>query len=69
MEQVATRVQGKAKVAKLDVDAVPAVAKRFSIRNIPTLIVFRDGKNLQRFVGVTDADKLVSAIQAHLGES
>ena len=66
VEQVATRVQGQAKVAKLDVDSAPDIAQRFAIGNIPTLIVFKDGKSMQKFVGVTDADKLVSAIQAQL---
>jgi thioredoxin 1 len=64
VEKVAAQVQDTAKVAKLDVDAVPAIAQRFNIRSIPTLIIFKDGKNVQQFVGVTDADKLVSAIQS-----
>ncbi len=66
VEQVAAQVQGRAKVAKLDVDAAPDIAQRFSIRSIPTLIVFKNGKSVQQFVGVTDADKLVSAIRAQL---
>jgi len=64
VEEVAAQVQETAKVAKLDVDAVPAIAQRFSIRSIPTLIIFKDGKNVQQFVGVTEADKLVSAIKS-----
>ncbi len=66
VEQVAAQIQGRAKVAKLDVDAAPGIAQRFSIRSIPTLIVFKNGKSVQQFVGVTDADKLVSAIRAQL---
>lgn len=66
VEEVANQVQGRAKVAKLDVDAVPSIAQRFNIQSIPTLIVFKDGKNVKQFVGVTDAEKLVSAIQSQL---
>ena len=66
VEQVAARVQGKAKVAKLDVDAAPKIAQRFGIRSIPTLIVFRNGKPGTPLVGLTGAEKLVSAIEASL---
>ncbi|MBT3291103.1 MAG: thioredoxin, partial [Victivallales bacterium] len=44
VEDVAGQVQGRAKVAKIDVDTAPKVAQRFNIRNIPTLVVFKDGK-------------------------
>jgi thioredoxin 1 len=64
VDKVAAQVQDSAKVAKLDVDAAPAIAQRFNIQSIPTLIIFKDGKNVQQFVGVTDADKLVSAIRS-----
>jgi thioredoxin 1 len=64
VEEVAAQVQDTAKVAKLDVDAVPGIAQRFNIRSIPTLIIFKNGKNMQQFVGVTEASKLVSAIQS-----
>jgi thioredoxin 1 len=63
VEQVAQQIRG-ARVAKLDVDAAPKVAQRFGISSIPTLIVFKDGKPVQQFVGITQAEKLVSAIQA-----
>ena len=66
VEQVARQIGGAAKVAKLDVDAAPNVAQRFGISSIPTLIVFKDGKPVQQFVGITQAEKLVSAVQAAL---
>jgi thioredoxin len=64
VEDVAKKVSGTAKVAKLDVDASPKVAQRFGVTSIPTLIVFKDGKRVQQFVGITPAEKLVAAIQA-----
>jgi thioredoxin 1 len=66
VEQVARQIGAAAKVAKLDVDAAPNVAQKFGISSIPTLIVFKDGKPVQQFVGITEAEKLVSAIQAAL---
>ena len=51
--------QGAAvKVGKVDVDEEPDVAARFGISNIPTLIAFRDGKEIGRSVGVTDMNGL-----------
>jgi len=66
VEQVAQQVAGKAKVARLDVDAAPKVTQRFNIRNIPTLIVFKGGKPEKQFIGVTKAETLVSAITSAL---
>jgi len=55
-------VTGKAKVAKVNVDVAPQVAAKFGIRSIPTLIVFKDGKAVQQFVGVQSESQLVAAI-------
>ena len=42
------------KVGKVDVDEEPDIAQRFNIFSIPTIIVFKDGKEVARTVGVTD---------------
>ena len=62
LEDVAELVQGRARVAKLDVDKAHAISQRYQVNAIPTLILFRDGLEIQRFVGVTSADILVAAI-------
>jgi len=64
VESLAGKFNGKAKIAKLDVDQSRSIAQRFNISSIPTLIVFRDGKPVKQFIGVTEAEKLSSAIQA-----
>ena len=46
------------KVGKVDVDEEPGIAQRFNIFSIPTIIVFRDGKEVARTVGVTDLNGL-----------
>jgi len=63
VEEVAAHVGDKATVAKVNVDDAPKAANRFGIRSIPTLIVFRDGKPVEQFVGVTQRHVLVSAIE------
>ena len=63
VEEVAAHVGDKAKVAKVNVDDAPNASNRFGIRAIPTVIVFRDGEPVKQFVGVTQRDALVSAIE------
>ena len=46
------------KVGKIDVDEEPGIAARFGIANIPTIIAFKDGKEVGRAVGVTDLNGL-----------
>jgi thioredoxin 1 len=62
VEKVAEKVGKKAKVAKVNVDEARLAATELGIHSIPTLIVFKDGKPAQQFVGVTPENKLISAI-------
>ena len=51
LEQVATEMKGKVKIAKLDVDANPAVTQKYHIQARPTLMIFKDGKVAAQRVG------------------
>jgi len=62
VERVAEKVGDKAKVAKVNVDEAQRAAMELGIRAIPTVFVFKDGKPVEQFVGVTPEDKLISAI-------
>lgn len=55
MEKLATEYDGKAKFTKLDVDDSPSIANQFGIMSIPTLIVFKNGKPAEKFVGAAPA--------------
>ena len=63
LEQVVGQVAG-AKIAKLNVDEAGAVAAKFNVMSIPTLIVFKDGKPVKQFVGVQQAPTLIAALEA-----
>jgi thioredoxin 1 len=55
---------GQAKICKLDTDANRDTAARFGITAIPTLIIFKDGKPVKQFVGVTSKDDLKNGLAA-----
>ncbi len=63
-DQVAEKVGEKAKVAKCNVDDGQQTAAKYEIRAIPTLIIFKDGKPVQQFVGVRQEQELLSAIES-----
>lgn len=66
VERVALAYRGKAVVGKLDVDKNPKTAKRFAVRSIPTLIIFKDGKVAQKFVGLRKEAELKAALDEQL---
>jgi thioredoxin 1 len=62
LEKVAESVDGRAKIAKLNVDKAGGVAGRFGVQAIPALILFKDGNEVRRFVGVQNHNILIEAI-------
>ena len=50
LEELSTKMEGKAKVAKLNVDENPSLAAQFRVMSIPTLIVFKDGQPVEQMV-------------------
>ncbi len=59
LNDLAEETQGKVSIGKLNVDEAQATASRFSVRSIPTLILFKNGKEIHRFVGVKTKDYLL----------
>ena len=66
IDRVAETIGDKATVSKLDVDQYAAPAAKYEVRGIPTLILFKDGEIVERFVGVQQEDLLTRAIEAAL---
>ncbi len=64
LEEIATEMQGKVKVVKLNVDENPGVASQLGIRSIPTLMVFKDGKCVSNKVGAGPKSELQRWITA-----
>jgi thioredoxin 1 len=58
VEKVANDYEGKAKVVKLNIDDNNQVAQQYGIKGIPTLILFKDGSEADRTVGLTTKDNI-----------
>lgn len=66
VEKVANEYEGKAKVVKLNIDDNNEVAQRYGIKGIPTLILFKDGSEADRSVGLTSKDNIARMIDRAL---
>ena len=66
VDQLATDYDGKMVVAKMNVDENPNTPNRFSVRGIPTLMLFKGGQLVDQVVGLTDKDSLKKIIDKHV---
>lgn len=62
LKQVAKKVKGKASVGKLDIDSEQKTATQFQVTSIPTMILFKDGKEAGRLVGLRDEEAVTKFI-------
>ncbi|MFV0388138.1 MAG: thioredoxin TrxC [Pyrinomonadaceae bacterium] len=62
VEEIAKEMAGKAKIGKIDVDQNPQTSSRFQVRSIPTLIIYKSGKEVDRIVGAGSKDAMVSRL-------
>jgi thioredoxin 2 len=63
IEQLAGELAGRVKVAKLNTDENPMTASRFSVRSIPTLLVLKDGREIDRLVGALPKQEILRRLQ------
>jgi thioredoxin 2 len=66
VENMAKELAGKAKIGKLDVDRNPVTAGRFRVQSIPTLIIFKDGQEVDRIVGAGTKEWMLRRLQPFL---
>ena len=66
LDEIATEQAGKVRVAKLNVDDNPDVARRFDVMSIPTLIIFKDGEPQKRLVGAKGKGQLLEELSEYL---
>ncbi|MEI2688875.1 MAG: thioredoxin [Anaerolineae bacterium] len=66
LNELASEYDGKLKITKLDVDENPATAMAYGVMSIPTLILFKNGKPVERIVGLQPKDRLIKQLTPHL---
>jgi thioredoxin 2 len=63
VDEIAADLAGRVKVAKMNVDDNPATSARFGVRSIPTLLVFKDGREVDRIVGAQPKAAIVGRLE------
>ena len=62
VSKIADDFAGKIKVAEIDIDDAPEVTKRFGVRSVPTVLVFKGGEKSAQSVGLTTREKLIELL-------
>ena len=66
VDQLATELDGKVIVAKIDVDSEPGLAQRFGVASIPNLKIFKGGVEVENIIGVVPKETLRKTLERHL---
>ena len=66
IDQLAEELQGKIKVAKVNVDEAPDVAGQYNVMSIPTLLIFKNGQPVDQIVGALPKDRILAKLNAHM---
>jgi thioredoxin 1 len=66
VDEIADEIGDKAKICKLDIDQHKKIAGQLGIQSIPTILIFKDGKMVQKFVGVKPKQHLIKAINSYI---
>ena len=66
LDELATEQSGTLRIAKLNVDDNPGIARRFDVMSIPTMILFKDGEPAARLVGAKPKGAILSELAPHL---
>jgi thioredoxin 1 len=64
IDELAAEYAGTIKIGKLNIDESPGIAQEYKVFSIPTLVVFRNGEDVQRFVGVQPKARIKEALDA-----
>jgi thioredoxin 1 len=67
IDELATAYHGRAKVGKVDVDTAAGLASRYGVQNIPTVLVFHQGQQVERIVGAKHKRDYQAALDKQLG--
>ena len=66
LEEIKEENNGKFEIVKVDVDESEKLARKFGIMSVPTMIIFQDGTEAEKIVGLRDKDSIIETISAWL---
>lgn len=66
LPDIESELEGKAKIIKVDVDKCEKLAREYGVMSIPTLIIFKDGKEQEKHIGIWQSDDCVKAIKKYI---
>ncbi|OFZ11890.1 MAG: thioredoxin [Bdellovibrionales bacterium RBG_16_40_8] len=66
LEEIAIELKGKIHVVKINIDENPGIPTKFEIRSIPTLILFKNGKNVGQLLGNLPKENIMDLINRHI---
>jgi thioredoxin 1 len=66
IDQLATEYEGRAQIVKIDIDQNKENAKKFQIRSIPAVLIFKNGEVVERLVGKASYETFSQALEKHL---
>lgn len=67
LEKVSKDYEGKMNIYSVDIDRSPSLAARHGVMSVPTMLVFKDGRQIDRMVGLLPERELKKRIDGHLG--
>ena len=66
LEEISQEYEGKAKIVKINIDENQNTPAQFGVRSIPTLILFKNGNEVEKIIGAQGKDKLTALIDSAL---
>ena len=66
LEQIADEYSGELRIAKLDVDENRETARQYGVQTIPTLVVFKNGEEVERLIGAVPKEALLARVRPHM---
>lgn len=66
LDKLQDEMEGKVKIIKVNVDENPSVAQRYGISSIPTMIIFKNGEQVDHIIGASTAERYKGILEKHL---
>lgn len=66
LEEIATELQGKVRIVKINIDENPGIPSKFGIRSIPTMILFKEGRDVEQLLGNLPKENIVEMLSRHI---